>query len=85
MKLQNATEHSFQLVVGKPIKPSVGLTESRNVITLKNVILKTATLIFHCILNSNWAKLLLSKHVRFIKTISVGLVCANKEERLTHF
>lgn len=53
MKLQNATEHSFQLVVGKPIKPSVGLTEPRNVITLKNVILKTATLIFHCILNGN--------------------------------
>lgn len=53
MKLKNATEHSFQLVVEKPIKPSVRLTEPRNVITLKNVILKTATLFFHCILNGN--------------------------------
>lgn len=53
MKLQNTTEHSFQLVVGKPIKPSVGLTEPRNVITLKNFILKTATLIFNRILNGN--------------------------------
>lgn len=33
MKLQNTTEHSFQLVVGKPIKPSDGLTKPRNVIT----------------------------------------------------